>query len=147
MNEDVFHLGVKALIRNTSGEVLLFKVDSNRLTGWEDRHDYWDLPGGRVKKGDTVEETLKREFEEETGIKDLKVVRKLGMTLSPTRIALKDGIDVGWILAIYECEAEGLDNLRLSEENNDWQWVGGEELRMRLGFVYEEEMVEMIVND
>ena len=35
----------------------------------------WEIPGGRLEKGETDEEALVREFLEETGIK-IKVLRK-----------------------------------------------------------------------
>ncbi|HEV2403361.1 MAG TPA: NUDIX domain-containing protein [Candidatus Saccharimonadales bacterium] len=50
--EDIFHLGVKALLKNDKGEILLLQVNPAKLNG--KRTDYWDLPGGRVQKGQTV---------------------------------------------------------------------------------------------
>ena len=67
--ERKFQIGVKALITNESGDVLLLKSnDKNfRFAG----KSYWDMPGGRIKyKG--IEETLKQEILEETGIKKMK---------------------------------------------------------------------------
>lgn len=40
----------------------------------------WDLPKGKVEKGESVEETAVREVEEETGVSALKVKRKVGET-------------------------------------------------------------------
>lgn len=56
--EDIFHLGIKALLRNEEGRVLLLKVNPKKLRG--EQRDYWDLPGGRIQKGDSVLDTLRR---------------------------------------------------------------------------------------
>jgi 8-oxo-dGTP pyrophosphatase MutT (NUDIX family) len=37
----------------------------------------WDLPKGRIEKGETVKETARREVEEECGIFNLKLVKPL----------------------------------------------------------------------
>ncbi len=49
MSEDIFHLGIKALIRNSEDMILLLQVNPKALDG--PKRDYWDLPGGRVQKG------------------------------------------------------------------------------------------------
>jgi len=36
--------------------------------------EYWDFPKGHIEKGEKPEETVKREVEEETGLKDIKFV-------------------------------------------------------------------------
>lgn len=123
MTEDSFHLGVKALIRNKAGEVLLLKVNPAMLTG--NKHGiYWDLPGGRVQKGQTVEDTLKREVAEETGITEVQNVKPVSMVLSNIRIPLDDdGNDsVGLILSIYECVVPNGAQIAISEENLAAEW-------------------------
>lgn len=69
--EDTFHLGIKAVITNDSGKILLLKVNPDQLKGNVDE-PYWDLPGGRVQKGHSAEETLRHEVFEETGIEDIQ---------------------------------------------------------------------------
>lgn len=38
------------------------------------RHGHWDFPKGHMEKGETEEETMRRELEEETGISDIKII-------------------------------------------------------------------------
>jgi len=40
----------------------------------------WDLPKGKVEKGEKTDATAVREVEEETGVKNLKLKRKIGET-------------------------------------------------------------------
>lgn len=61
-------VAVGALVRNESGEVLLVR------THW--RSDTWEMPGGCVEAGEPLDEAVKREVREETGI----VIRPLGVT-------------------------------------------------------------------
>ena len=82
MNEDIFNLGIKAIIKNSEGKILLLRVNLDQLQV-KDKGAYWDIPGGRIHKGSTVEETLKREVEEETGITAIKSHKQTVRTSSP----------------------------------------------------------------
>ncbi|WP_396183124.1 NUDIX hydrolase [Flavobacterium sp.] len=44
------------------------------------RNKKWDLPKGGIEKGEEIEYTAIREVEEETGVKGLKIIRKLSKT-------------------------------------------------------------------
>ena len=117
--EDTFHLGIKALIRNPAGKVLLLKVNTKKLRGTTDA--YWDIPGGRVQRNSTAEDTLRREVEEEIGVLDIHDVKPFSMVLSNIRIPLEP-LDVGLVLAIYTCSIDTKIPLRLSEEHTEAGW-------------------------
>jgi phosphoglycolate phosphatase len=51
---------VGALITNTRGEVLLLRTHK-----WSHR---WGIPGGKIKRGESCEDALRREVKEETGL-------------------------------------------------------------------------------
>jgi len=44
------------------------------------RHGRWDLPKGKLEKGESVREAAIRECEEECGVKNLKIEKSLGST-------------------------------------------------------------------
>ncbi|KAB1154631.1 NUDIX domain-containing protein [Tenacibaculum aiptasiae] len=44
------------------------------------RGNKWDLPKGRIEKGEGIEETAIREVEEECGVSNLEIIRKLTNT-------------------------------------------------------------------
>ena len=119
-SEEVFHLGIKALIRNEEGKVLLLQVNPAKLQG--ERKDYWDLPGGRVQKDDSVENTLKREVLEETGIDQIVDIKPISMVLSNIRIPLSGSDSVGLILSVYSCNIADSATIALSDEHKAYEW-------------------------
>ncbi|MBU1038866.1 NUDIX hydrolase [Patescibacteria group bacterium] len=58
-------VGVKALIKNESGNYLLLKRTEPYPEESEPR---WDIPGGRINIGEPIEQALQREITEETGL-------------------------------------------------------------------------------
>ena len=95
--EQLFHVGAKALIRNSQGQVLLLR---NRRKNGE---DYYDLPGGRLDIGETPEAAVARELQEEAGVTDVTVGKKLGLALTDVMIPLSSGGNARLILTIYVC--------------------------------------------
>lgn len=50
------------------------------------RNDKWDLPKGKMEKGETPEQSAVREVEEECGVTQLKIVRELPSTYHTYKI-------------------------------------------------------------
>lgn len=79
----------------------------------------WALPKGHMEGGESEEESARREIEEETGITDLKFVKKLG---SYTRGTRKDsGVKKNITFLYFTTDQKELDPL--DPENPVAKWV------------------------
>ena len=71
----IFRIGVFALIFDDEGRILL---------GHRRDVDWWNLPGGGMEVGETVDEALCREVREETGL-DVEVGQLVGVYSKPQK--------------------------------------------------------------
>jgi len=65
---------VRALVFNNKKRIALIKISRNDIFG---KLDYYELPGGGIEEGESLEEALYRELKEELGVKS-RVIHKLG---------------------------------------------------------------------
>ncbi len=109
--EGKIRLGCSALIRDESGEKIL-------LTQRAD-NGQWCLPGGGVDPGESVEEAIIREIDEETGLK-ARVTRLIGVYSDPHKLVeYPDGNKVQIVALSFEAEIIG-GELALSNETTDF---------------------------
>jgi len=121
-NEDIYNLGIKALITNRAGQILLLQVNKQELI--DENRAYWDIPGGRVKHGESIEQTLTQEIAEETKLQ-LKEFKYFDSILSKIRIPQHPGdtVGVGLILFIYRCAiVDENAPIALSREHSQYRW-------------------------
>lgn len=138
MNEDCFQLAMKALIQRVDGKMLLLKKNKNSDL------DLWDLPGGRIQKGEEVVDALRREVLEETGLHDLGEIKPLMMLLTSIRIPVGDP-DVGLIFSVYTCPLTQNDvSIQLSSEHKSYVWVMPEEAEEMLAPNHPTELTQAI---
>ena len=108
---DAIRPGTTAIIFNELGEVLLELRSDN---------GFWGLPGGAVDVGESVEQGVKREVLEETGLR-VSIRRLVGVYSDPanqTISAYPDGHIVQHVTTAFECTRDGGD-LRMSDESTD----------------------------
>ena len=139
--EDCFHLGVKALIHNPDGKLLLLRVNVETFKHVKD--SYWDIPGGRIQKNEPMEAALKREVYEETGLVEFVNLSPPMMVLSNIRIPTETG-DVGLILAAYRCKVTHNAIISLSKEHTDFGWFEPKEAAQLLAIKYPIEFTEKL---
>ena len=96
-----YRVSVKALILDHQGRFLLVKDISGK----------WELPGGGLDHGESIEQGLKREIREEMGIEVISIAK------SPAYyFTVFDSHTDEWICnAVYETEIENL-NVTLTDE-------------------------------
>ena len=104
-----FLLGVKVIIENQKGQVLLLQRSDKASSS----HD-WGFPGGGVDKNENPSESAKRECLEESGL-HISDVRPI----STTWIAEngKDAVIIGFTAKTDE------NDITLSWEHENYQWV------------------------
>lgn len=142
--EKLFQVGIKALITNTEGEILVLDSGDWHLKN-QKRH--WDIPGGRIQEGHSILDTLKREVEEETGINTILSSELFTVVESNFKDRpLEGGWKVGLILMIYKVRIPQNSRIVLSEEHAGHQWVDKKEASIRLGYKYPAEFTEAIKN-
>jgi len=111
-NDKTLYFAVKRLIF-TEGKFLI--VHKSRI-----EEDLWELPGGRMEFGETAEETLIREMNEETGL------RVKAMKVLDTWNNVRENYQITGI--IYGCKLEDENaNIRLSEEHDRYWWITPDE--------------------
>ncbi len=111
-------LGVGALILQRN-RILLVKRGKAPLKGW------WSLPGGAVEVGERLEDALKREVKEETGltVKPLAVVEVFERILSDGR----GRTEYHYVLIDYLCRVIG-GEMEPADDASHAEWVARQEL-------------------
>ncbi len=64
--------------REISAGGMVWNKELKKILLIRDSYGRWALPKGMVEKGETSEQAALREITEETGLKDLKIIEKLG---------------------------------------------------------------------
>ena len=131
--EECFHLGVKALIPNHEGKLLLLQSDDKS----------WDIPGGRIHKNESLEAALRREVYEETGLNTISRIVFFKLALSSRRIFTPSG-NVGLILATHLCHCRDVNQIQLSDEHISFGWFEPREAAERLSSNFPDELTVAI---
>ncbi|MBI1978981.1 MAG: NUDIX hydrolase [Candidatus Aenigmarchaeota archaeon] len=142
MTEQKFHVGAKALIMNDENEILILKTNAEGMKHSNPSH--WDLPGGRIKEGDSLEGTLRKEIEEELGINNMEILGHFDTSISNLKIPLENET-VGLLLVVYKCKLpNNISDLKLSSEHLEYKWAYIEETKELLKLKFADSFIEKL---
>ena len=138
--EQLFQIGIKAVIQNDDGRILLLAVPQ-----WDDNPAHWDLPGGRMEPGEDFLQTLKRELQEEIGVTFEGKAEHMATVLSSITIPVKD-TRVPLILMPYRVQLPvgAIITLDPDGPEKEYAWVEPSEAAERLLRKYPSEFCEAI---
>jgi 8-oxo-dGTP diphosphatase len=104
------------------GRILLLKVRSRSSHDAEK----WEIPGGKVKKGEFFDQALKREFMEETGLEIN--IDSLYNVIQNEYVACKTNENVKSIQLIMKVSSPS-DEVKISAEHDEYGWFTKKELK------------------
>jgi len=111
------------IINEEENKVLLVKRSLNSRT----EPGYWSRPGGEVEYGETIEEAVKREILEETGI-ITKVTKFLELTQIIDKEKGNHWIALGYLAKYISGEPKNLE----PEKHNEVKWFSLSKLPTKL---------------
>jgi len=125
------------IFRKEGGKIyyLLLHYPSNAKAPRE----YWDFPKGHIEKGENLEETAKREVEEETGLKDIKLIE--GFKEWIKYFFKFKGKNIFKIVTFFLAETK-TKTVKVSFEHIGFKWLPYEEAIEKLTFKNAKEILK-----
>lgn len=119
-------VAVGAVIENrTTGKILLLQrtIRSDFFPG------VWEVPSGRMKQFEELEEALHRELSEEAGIQEFEIVKPLTVShfYRGERSAEKE-----CVLIVYWIRTNA-ETISISAEHDDYRWVPADQALLLAG--------------
>lgn len=105
----------------------------------------WVLPKGRVEPGETLRQTAIREVEEETGLKNLRVMREIGF-VRYIFFWRPDNVNYKKTVHYFLMKLNGQDEIKMEPEFAEFVWRTAEEAIKLLTFENDRKIVRSISN-
>lgn len=141
MAEQLFQIGVKALVQNVEGAILL--VGHHQKDG---AIMHYDMPGGRMDAGETFADTLQRELREELDIASFEQGDLFDVVQSEISIPVAGG-RVPLVLVVYLVSLPADAILCPGGGEEVFDWVLPQHAEELLAFKYPQPFIKRLVAD
>lgn len=111
-----YGLTVRGIIKNENGEILIVKRHPKSRTDPE----MWELPGGKVEKGEHFADALVREIKEETN---------LDVNVGDFAEAIQNDYPHKRTVQLMMYLEDITGEVKISEEHTDWMWASLEKMK------------------
>ncbi len=126
-------------IEKSAGAVIFRKAGEIKYLLLLYQAGHWDLPKGHVEKGETLEDTVKREVKEETGLEDMKIVSGFKETI---KYFFKwEGKNILKFVTFFLAETDASE-VRISQEHIGFEWLPYNEAVKRVTFKNAKEILK-----
>ena len=135
-----FQVGIKALLRNDKGQILMVHIPE-----WSGNAAHWDLPCGRIDKDENFLDTLKRELKEELGVTYIGQPKQLTTLL--TSITIPVGVILlPLIYIIYEVDMPTNAKIQLDPDSteDDFKWFSPIEAADKMSYKFTPEFCSLV---
>ncbi len=114
--EKPYGLTMRSIVKNNEGKILVLRRHPKSKTN----PHKWELPGGKIEKGEFFDEALIREVKEET---DLDV--KVGDFCE----AVQDDYPHKRTVQLIMYSKDITGEVKISDEHDDWMWASADEIK------------------
>jgi 8-oxo-dGTP pyrophosphatase MutT (NUDIX family) len=120
--------------REFSAGAIIFRIEDGKIKYLmlkkRYRNVYWDLPKGNIEKGESEEETVRREVKEETGIDDIQFIPGFK---EKVHYFYKKGKETVYKEVTFFLAKTNKKRVKLSYEHDDYGWFTIEEIKKLRG--------------
>ena len=114
--EKAYGLTIRSVVKNKKGKILVLRRHPKSKTN----PHKWELPGGKIEKGEFFDEALIREIKEETAL-DVKV--------GDFCEAVQDDYPHKRTVQLIMYSKDITGEVKISDEHDDWMWASINEIK------------------
>jgi len=107
---------------------------------------YWEFPKGKIEENEKIEETVKREVEEETNLKHLEIIPGFSHVLRWFFKLHGELISKEAVYLLIRIRNEDADKVKISSEHQKFKWMSLDEAKKEVKIKSNLELLEKAYN-